>query len=293
MGEALAFAPRILIAEGNTQERCEKMKAVGSTIGSSAYAKSIKQVCPNAEIDVIFAADSDQSLPTGTSFDGYDGFILGGSALNLPTDADNPKITRQIDLARAAFKAKIPFLGSCWGLQIAACAAGGVVGVNPRGREVGFARKITLTNAGRAAAYYEGKATVFDSPAIHFDEVTHLPACSIVLAENNHTSVQAAIIRFDGGTFWGMQYHPEFDLAHVSGLIRVYAKSMTDDGLYATEADALSHASEMDILYQNPNRQDLAWLLGVDADVLDPDVRLCEVANWVDQSVMARYVAKQ
>ena len=68
---------------------------------------------------------------------------------------------------------------------------------------------------------------------------------------------------------------------------------MTDDGLYATEADALSHASEMDILYQNPNRQDLAWLLGVDADVLDPDVRLREVANWVDQPVMARYVAKQ
>lgn len=268
------------------------MQAVGSTIGSSAYAKSIKHVCPNAEIDVIFAADSDQSLPVGTSFDDYDGFILGGSALNLPTDADNPKIIRQIDLARAAFKSKIPFLGSCWGLQIAAYAAGGVVGVNPRGREVGIARKITLTDAGRAAVYYEGKAAVFDSPAIHFDEVTHLPTGSVVLAENNHTNVQAAIIRHDGGTFWGMQYHPEFDLAHVAGLIRTYAEAMTNDGYYATEADALIHASQMDLLYQDPSRQDLAWLLGMDADVLDPDVRLREVANWVDQPVMAHHVAK-
>ena len=288
----LNFAPRILIAEGNTKERCKEMQAIGNMIGSSAYAKSIKHVCPGVKVDVVFAADNDVSLPRGTSFDDYDGFVLGGSALNLPTDVGNIKITRQIDLARAAFKSKIPFLGSCWGLQVATYAAGGIVGVNPRGREVGIARKISLTNSGLASSYYEGKSAVFDSPAIHFDEVTHLPAGSVVLAENSHTSVQAAIIRHDGGTFWGMQYHPEFDLAHISNLIKAYAKPMIADGFYATEQDALSHASQMDLLFKDTQRDDLAWLLGVDRDILDPDVRLREVANWVDQPVLLHHLAK-
>ena len=288
----LHFTPRILIAEGNTKEHCKEMQAIGSIIGSSSYAKSVSYICPGVIIDVIFAADNDVSLPSGTSFNDYDGFILGGSALNLSTDVGNIKITRQIELARAAFKSKIPFLGSCWGLQIAAYAAGGVVSVNPRGREVGIARKISLTNSGQASSYYEGKSKVFDSPAIHFDEVTHLPAGSIVLAENSHTSVQAALIRHDGGTFWGMQYHPEFDLAHISKLIKAYAKSMTTDGFYATVHDALSHASQMDLLHQDSRRDDLAWLLGIDRDILDPDVRLREVANWFDQTVMLRYLAR-
>jgi GMP synthase (glutamine-hydrolysing) len=268
------------------------MQAIGNMIVSGTYAKSIKHVCPSANIDVIFAADNDISLPNGTSFDDYDGFILGGSAMNLPNDAGNIKITRQIDLARAAFKSKIPFLGSCWGFQIAAYAAGGIVAVNPRGREVGIARKISLTNSGRASLFYIGKPSVFDSPAIHFDEVTHLPAGSVVLAENSHTSLQAAIICHDGGTFWGMQYHPEFDLSHISSLSKAYAKSMTADGFYATEQDALSHASQMDLLFRDTRRDDLAWLLGIDRDILDPDVRLREVANWIDHPVFLHHLAK-
>lgn len=288
----MARAPRLLIAEGNTQERCDEMTAIGSTIGSNAYTKSIKHVFPDASIDVIFAADQKASLPVGTSFNDYDGLILGGSALNIPTDAENPKVINQVELAKAAFKSKIPFLGSCWGLQVAAYAAGGVVAINPRGREVGIARKISLTKPGRAAGFYEGKSDAFDSPCIHFDEVTHLPAGSIVLAENNHTGIQAALIRYDGGTFLGMQYHPEFDLAHIAGLIRAYAQPMTDDGFYTSENEARSHASDMDVLHQNPSRDDLAWSLGVDQDILDPDVRLREVANWIDQYVLPRAAAR-
>jgi len=288
----MAIAPRILIAEGNTQERCEAMVELGSTIGSSAYTKSIKHVYPKAQIEVVFAADHRNALPTGTSFDDYDGFILGGSALNIPTDADNPKIQNQIELARAAFRSKIPFLGSCWGLQVAAYAAGGVVAVCPRGREVGIARKIALTGAGRATGFFEGKADVFDSPCIHFDEVTHLPSGSVVLAANTHSSVQAAMINYEGGTCWGMQYHPEFDLAHMAALVRAYAKTMTDDGFYASEQDAHSHAADMEVLFQDPLRADLAWALGVDQDVLDPDVRLREVANWLTRSVLPRAVAR-
>ena len=55
---------------------------------------------------------------------------------------------RQVELARAVYKSGTPFFGSCWGLQVATVAAGGSVRQNPRGREVGIARDLTLTSAG-------------------------------------------------------------------------------------------------------------------------------------------------
>jgi hypothetical protein len=106
----LNFAPRILIAEGNTQERCKEMQAIGNISGSSAYAKSIKHVCPGVKIDVVFAADNNASLPNGTSFDDYDGFILGGSALNLPSDAGNINITRQIGVCKLLHLRRVALL---------------------------------------------------------------------------------------------------------------------------------------------------------------------------------------
>ncbi len=288
----MGSVPRILIAEGNPADRREVVVNGGGALGSAAYSQSIRHICPDAAIDVIYPADNGSAFPAGTSFDDFDGFILGGSALNLPSDADTPHVTRQVELARAAFSAQIPFLGSCWGLQVAAAAAGGIVGVNPRGREMGFARKVTLTSAGQASPFFEGKAGVFDSPAIHFDEVTHLPAGSVVLAENNHTGIQAALIRYNGGTFWGVQYHPEFDLAHMAGLINSYAAGLSEDGFYENEEAAHSHANDMALLHQDPSRKDLAWSLGVDQDILDPDIRLREVANWVEQYVIPRAAAR-
>lgn len=285
-------SPRLLIAEGNPKDRRELVLAGGGGLGSMAYTQSIRHICPDAHIDVMYPADHTESLPAGTSFDDYDGFIIGGSGLNIPLDGDNPQIANQVELARVAFKSKIPFLGSCWGLQVAAVAAGGIVDISPRGREMGFARKIALTPEGQSSAFFEGKSRAFDSAAIHFDEVTHLPAGSVVLAENSHTRIQAATIRYEGGTFWGLQYHPEFDLAHMAGLIRSYATGLVEDGFYADEASAQAHATDMELLHQDPSREDLAWLLGVDQDILNPDVRLREVANWVDQYVMPRSVAR-
>ena len=142
----MGVSPRILIAEGNPKDRRELILENGGGLGSVAYTKAINHVCPGALIDIIYPADDTRILPAGTSFDGYDGLVLGGSGLNIPGDANNPQITNQIDLARAAFKSKIPFLGSCWGLQVAAVAAGGIVKASPRGRELGVARKISLTH---------------------------------------------------------------------------------------------------------------------------------------------------
>src|SRR6266403_1796200 len=59
--------------------------------------------------------------------------------------------------------AKVPSFGSCWAAQMAVVAAGGMVRANPRGREMGIARKIALTPEGRGHPLYAGKGAVFDA----------------------------------------------------------------------------------------------------------------------------------
>jgi len=285
-------AVRILLAEGNSQERRKRLADGGGTDGSVAYAKSIRLFRPDADITVIHPADGDTYLPEGTALADYDGFVLGGSGLNIPGGEDDPAVRRQVDLATAVFEAGLPFLGSCWGLQVAAAAAGGIVKASPRGREMGFARKVALTPEGRCHPLFENKTDIFDSPAIHLDEVTHLPPGSTLLATNGHSPVQAATIRFRHGMFWGVQYHPEFDLAHIAGLTRCYADDLAGEGFYADRSAAVEYADSLDVLQQDPSRRDLACLLGLDADVLDSGIRCQEIANWIERQVVPHRQAR-
>ena len=272
--------PKILIADGNTRDRNDAMQAVGGELGAERYANEIRRMFPDAELVTVYPADSDDYLPKGTGLVDFDGMVMGGSGLHA-FDGD-PEVTRQVDLMRDALDAGLPVLGSCWGLQVAAAATGGTVAQSPRGREVGIARKIALTAAGRGHALYSDKPTVVDSPCIHYDEVTHLPPGSVVLAENAHSAVQAAVIRKGKGVFWGVQYHPEFDVPHLANLYRRYADDMLGQGYFVDAGDLERYCNELDALHQDPSRLDLRWRLGIDDDVLDADLRCLEIRNWVD-----------
>ncbi|MEX0693640.1 MAG: type 1 glutamine amidotransferase [Rhodospirillales bacterium] len=272
-------APKILIADGNTKDRNDAMQAVGGELGAERYANEIRRMFPDAEMVTVYPADRDAYLPKGTALSDFDGMVVGGSGLHAFDQA--PEVTRQVDLMRSALDAGMPVLGSCWGLQVAAAATGGTVAKSPRGREVGIARKLALTAAGIGHALFADKPAVFDSPCIHYDEVTHLPSGAVVLAQNAHSAVQAAVIRRGAGVFWGLQYHPEFDLPHLANLYRRYADDMLSQG-YFIDRDALeTYANELRALHQDPSRLDLRWRLGIDDDVLDPDLRCREIRNWV------------
>ncbi len=78
---------------------------------------------PNGNLDILYVADLDVSLREGTSLQSFDGYIWTGSNLTLYHDV--PEVTRQIELSRAIYEAGIPQFGSCWGVQMAAMAAGG------------------------------------------------------------------------------------------------------------------------------------------------------------------------
>ena len=121
------------------------------------------------------------------------GVVITGSALHVYDRG--PHVDPQIDLARSVFESSTPLFGSCWGLQVITTAAGGSVRRNPKGREIGFGRRIRLTEPGRGHPIFAGKDEVFDAVTIHLDEVETLAPNMHVLARNAFSAVQAAEVK--------------------------------------------------------------------------------------------------
>ncbi len=280
----MSTQPHFLVIDGYRREGREELAAGGATPAGELYRRMLERCAPGCTVDVIHPADRVDALPQGAALAAYDGIAWTGSSLTVYRD--DPEVRAQIELARAAFVAQVPGFGSCWAAQIAAVAAGGHCAANPRGREMGIARKIRLTASGRAHPLYIGKPDVFDAFISHEDEVTHLPPGAINLASNGFTSVQALAVTHQGGTLWAVQYHPEYDLHELARLTFCRVDRLTGLGFFANREAGLEYVNRLEALHQDPSRGDLAWQLGVDADVMDADVRLVEVRNWIEQLVL-------
>ena len=277
--------PRYLVVDGYAREGREDLRAGGATTAGELYRQMLIRCTPGgAEVDIVYPADPDAALPSGASIGQYDGIAWTGSSLTV--HQPDPKVTPQIAFAKAAYEARVPGFGSCWAAQIAVVAAGGYCAVNPYGREMGIARKITLTGEGRGHPLYFGKKSVFDAYISHDDEITHLPPGAVLLASNDHTAVQAVAVTHKGGVFWGLQYHPEYDLHELARLCYCRKQKLTDKGFFQDLEAAQAFVDQLEALHQDPGRKDIAWLLGIDQDVMSDDVRLAEVRNWVEQLVL-------
>jgi GMP synthase (glutamine-hydrolysing) len=222
-------------------------------------------------------------LPDGDGLEGYDGVVLTGSGLNVYDGG--PAIERQIELMRAVYKSKTPAFGSCWGIQIGAVAAGGTVTKNERGREINIARNIAPTEAGLSHPLLQGRARAYDAPCSHLDHVTGLPGEITLLASNAMSEVQAAEIRHEGGVFWGVQYHPEFDLRIMAVILERYGDGLILEGFFKDRADCDRFATDMRTLHDEPGRMDVAFRLGIGADILDPAIRRTELTNFIAHQV--------
>ena len=223
---------RILVVEGNTAATREATVAAGGRETADTYIDALRFAQPEVACDVVRPTDGDTAPPGGAALAEYDGIAWTGSALNAYDGG--PDIDSQIDLCKAALATGVPVLGSCWGLQVAVTAAGGEVVLNPDGRELGIARKIRRTEAGREHPLFDGKPDVFDAIAVHKDEVSRLPEGATVLACNGHSAVQALEFSVPGGsTFWGVQYHPEFDLRDIGVISRRYGPALVEEGFFA------------------------------------------------------------
>ncbi|MFM2290013.1 MAG: hypothetical protein RL684_3156 [Pseudomonadota bacterium] len=274
---------RLLLLEGNPSHVRARAGSLGIRNGSELYASALQAIDPTLQCDVAHAADAGQPLPAGASLRDYQGLVIGGSALHAySTDLE---VSRQLEFLRAVAEVGMPMLGSCWGLQIAAVVAGGEVARNSIGREIGLARKVTPTVAGRSHGLLRGKGDAFDALCIHYDEVTRMPPGGIVLARNSHCDVQAAQFTVGRSLFWGLQYHPEFDLAHQAALFRLYRDDLLSQGFLADDAALDAYLADWDALAADPTDRGLAWQLGIDEDTLDDGRRRGEIGNWLRDCV--------
>jgi GMP synthase (glutamine-hydrolysing) len=276
--------PRLVLMEGNTRKKRARGAELGVRSSSQIYVEAIRTHFPDLELDTINAADEDWTFPDGRGWSDYDGLIVTGSSLHA-YDTEFA-VTNQIALVAEAGETGMPIFGSCWGLQIAVMAAGGQVEYNPRGREVGIARKIVPNETGRAHPIFSLKNAAFDAPCIHYDEVTRLPDNAVLLASNAHSKVQAALIPVGQSMVWSVQYHPEFDLKQLLQLYRLYGENMVKEGFFASEEAMADYTGKLERLIADPADMGLRWQLGMDQDILDDRIRNGEIIAWIQHEIL-------
>ena len=279
--------PRLLIVNCTADALLQRLAAQGARPYGTLFLESVSQHLPAGQsIDSFTLNVGDgESLPQGVQLGDFDGAWLSGSPLNVYRP-EQPTVREQLDLARAIWNAGVPAFGSCWGLQLMTAALGGTVRLNPNGREIGVARRISATDAGRGHALYEGKRGAFDALCSHEDEVETLPAGAELLASNATSRVQAMAVRDGARSFWGVQYHPEFDFGSVAAIISLRAQRHLDEGLAGTAGEVDTIVSDFQALARGPVRKDLVWKYGLHADVLDAGLRTREFGNWLNTQVL-------
>ena len=274
--------PRILVIDGNRAATREQQVAAGGRPSGEGYVEVLLSLHADLHCDIVRPADAPVVFPDGASLSAYNGVAITGSALNIYAGGDH--IDRQIELMRAVFDAGLPCFGSCWGLQLAVTAGGGVVQANPQGREFGFGRRIALTATGRAHPMYAGKPDVFEAVTVHKDIIATLPANSTELARND-MGLQAAEIRRGRSVFWGVQYHPEYSFADIAATAQRYGEVLVTEGLFRDRADLDHYVGELRSLQTRPDDARLTWQHGLGSALSKPALKLAEINNWLQSQV--------
>lgn len=271
-------ALRFLVAESEPpSDRSRRRASVGRSSGESLIAV-MRSIVDDAAYERLAPTDSTTPLPDADALAAYDAVLLSGSPLHVyeaSTEAE-----RLLAFMRNVFASGTPSFGSCAGLQVAVAAAGGRVRKADR-REAGFARRLWRTPAGQGHPLLHGRPPAWDAPTVHGDEVDTLPDGAVALAANAACAVQAAEVKVGEGVFWGVQYHPEITLGEVASALRRDASSLVEAGFAHRSSDVEDHAAAIDLLDHGPGRSDLAWRLGLDAEVTDPHRRSRELGNFV------------
>ncbi len=276
---------RFLIIDGYPRKSRDDLEAAGMKLAWKLYADMLLQHLPDAVYDALLPSDAGVDMPSAQDLHNYAGIIWTGCNLSI-FDLENPSVVNQIELAKAAYEVGVPSFGSCWGIQMAAVAAGGEVEPNPKGREMGMGRKIHLTPEAHTHPMFEGKPPVYEGFVSHDDMVTKIPAGGTLLAGNSFASVQALEVKHKNGVFWATQYHPEYDLHEMARLIVAREKKLVKAGFFRGHDDLMDYVDRLEALSAEPDRKDLRWQLAIDDDLLSDPIRQCEFVNWISKLVL-------
>jgi GMP synthase (glutamine-hydrolysing) len=155
-----------------------------------------------------------------------DGWLITGSRHGAYEDHD--WIPPLEDFIRAAWAAKKPMIGVCFGHQIIAKAMGGKVEKFAGGWSVG------------RTEYKMGDRKVAIN-AWHQDQVVERPNGAEVIASTDFCENAGLLY---GDTFWTIQPHPEYDSDFIEGLIRTRGKGVVPEALMSTALEYLDKPTD-------------------------------------------------
>ena len=256
---------KILIVEGNLKEENTNFSQAGIQTHTESLKDSLNYYSKNLEFDVVNPS-SDENLNTVKGkLTEYDGLIWGGSSLNIYNDT--PEIKRQIEFMIECQKKVKNILAICWGMQVAATAAGGEV-EKANNSHIGIANEIEINQKGLNNLIYKNKEKRFNSPAFNFDEVKTLPQNATCLASNRINKVQSIYFEINSCKIWGLQYHPEITYEKMISLIEFRKDKLIEKRkVFKSKEEVENHIDYI--------RKEIS--------VSKKERRMVELKNWLDQ----------
>lgn len=214
--------PLLIIAAGQPVECLRRRGGFDHWIRVAAGLKRDQIIVANVE--------SGDPLPEPGAFAGA---IVSGSAA-MVTDRLQWSEHCAAWLRNAAH-AGLPLLGICYGHQLLAHALGGEAADNPEGRRMGTF-EVELFPAAAQDPLFTGLPQRFSAQVTHVQVVRRLPDGAVALAQTGHDPLHAFRWR---ERVWGVQFHPEFSVAHMRGYLRARAGVLRAEG---ADPDALLRA---------------------------------------------------
>ena len=255
---------KILLVEGNLREENQSFTDGGIKTHTESLKDSINFFTNKLELDVVNPS-SDMNLTEVTKdLTKYDGMIWGGSSLNIYNDT--VEIRRQIDFMKECQKKIKNILAICWGLQVAATVAGGVVKRCNRGAHRGIAHNIKINKNGLSHPLYKNKNETFNTPAFNFDEVATLPNNSILLSSNEINNVMGVNFKNGISNIWGIQYHPEITYDKMISLIHFRKDRLLNNKAFIDENEINSHVK----------------MIAEENKITNKNARMKELENWLN-----------
>jgi len=258
---------KLLIVEGNNEETRLQRSSAGIRPYHLVFRELLSELVPKAETVVVFPADGTGGLPAVSQLKEYDGVLWTGSSLSVTDPL--PDVHRQLNFAEAVFESGVPFYGSCWGMQVATVVAGGEVALSGNGLEFGICKPIELTELGRQSPFFPHRKVPYSALCIHYDEVTRAPKNAQILARNTHSKIQAMTFDHKNGSFFGVQYHPEFGTADMALIASFLSKKLVDNKIFDSVGDVQEFCLKLrqqeeipqEIAnYQLHSKEIMAWL---------------------------------
>lgn len=282
--------PRLLIIDG-TPLMDTPIGSATSGIGP-LITDCLESLWPGCDPAVLRADRDGQfaDLPGGSAAEAWDGVFWAADGVST-CDCSADALDAALSLMEVFFSAGIPQFGTGWGLHVATLCSGGEV-IPQAHPSFPLARKIHLTQCGVTHPLFVGRSLVFDAPSLHPDGIESLPAEAVLLAQRHGGDVQAVEVPYINGSFWGLQYQPEYDLREIAAFCQRHGADLIEAGWFADSGHVATYGRRC-IECQMTPRRDLQMALGVDDDVLDDSLRQHEVAQWLNRAVVPHLANRQ